>query len=476
MKRISIFTIILLMANIIYLQKVYSNGGPLDNVSIKVLGRHNFKNVETVQLVKEDLNITILGEFIKYDVNYEFLNTGEEIKVDYGFPIEFTNEWSQDQHNPNTKEIIASFVINDNGNDLKYSTSFEKLTTGRGEDDYPRWNEWFRTKINFQKKEQKKLRIVYTIKATNDDMIFTKSFIPEYSLRTTTYTFSGAKYWGDGKAGSVNITIDGSALEKTGGKIESIEPKGYANKGNIFTKEYQDISIGSIPKLIITYNNEKGALTDYIKDFMIPIKTIKSIKASSTLEDPASGNKMYDVKNLFDGSSDTAWVTKIGDSGKGVTIEVKLADSNIMGIGILNGYLKSEKTFAENGKITSVYVSVGNENGVRQTDLSERNYKDFNPNAPASFIDWIFKLGDGYQEANKIVIFIESASPGTKYKEMAISELFIVGRPLEAEKADKVDKKDGQKDNKKDEIKDNKKDDKEKNDKQNTPSSDLMRV
>ncbi len=410
-------------------ERAYSNGGPLDEYSINMTGKHEFKNVESIQLDWETLNIQILGDEVEYHVTYELLNQGEAVTVQYGFPIEITVASGTDPKKVDAKFALKSFELLDQNKAVPCSLSVEKRPIKNEEDeDWVVCTIWNRAQITFSPHEKKTLQINYRVKSANDDMIFTKSFKPEYSPRKANYAFDGAKYWGNGKAGKVTIQIGDQALLGMGGKILSVTPSDYEKDDKGYHKVYTDVAIGKIPRLMITYDNEPAAFSEYVENGRIPRSAIVKIQASSTLPDAQEGQISYKVDNLLDSNPETAWVE---GKGAGVTLEIWLKGYAVDAVGILNGYTKSEAAFEENAEpsVVRVQMPTNGEEGDndRPVTLAPRKFKDFNPKQIPDFVDWIGDYGDAYKETKYIKIIIDKTHPGTKYTDTAISELYLLG-------------------------------------------------
>jgi hypothetical protein len=140
------------------------------------------------------------------------------------------------------------------------------------------------------------------------------------------------------------------------------------------------------------------------------ISTDCAISASSTLM--PQGNANYKPGNMQDDDPMTAWVEGASDYGVGQYIETK-ASVFYNTLKICNGYQKSPKHFIENSRVKSFMLS---ENGVARCII---NLKD--------------EMGVQTVLLNKLVMksnqptlrfTILEVYPGTKFKDVAISELF----------------------------------------------------
>ncbi len=94
-----------------------------------------------------------------------------------------------------------------------------------------------------------------------------------------------------------------------------------------------------------------------IKGLGVDPSQLFDVWASSTLS-PIDGI-YYHASNLTDHNNSTAWVEGASGNGYGETLTFSYKGSQparIQGVEIINGYIKSNKTFAENGYVTQLGV------------------------------------------------------------------------------------------------------------------------
>jgi hypothetical protein len=137
------------------------------------------------------------------------------------------------------------------------------------------------------------------------------------------------------------------------------------------------------------------------------------ISASSTLAPQGASN--YKPGNMQDDDPMTAWVEGASDYGIGQYIETKssILYSNLK---ICNGYQKSPKHFIENSRVKSLMLS---ENGIARCII---NLKDEMGVQTVSLDKLVLKF-----EQPTLRFTILEVYPGTKFKDVAISELFNSG-------------------------------------------------
>lgn len=143
-----------------------------------------------------------------------------------------------------------------------------------------------------------------------------------------------------------------------------------------------------------------------------------NIRSSSNLQTQGAVN--YFAKNLQDDDPMTAWVEGDSDYGIGEYIEAK----NVIlmsTINILNGYQKSPKSFNENSRIKSLILS---ENGIARCIL---RLKDEMGEQSFSVEELGLKTNRNGKSISILRFTIIEVYPGTKFKDVAISELFSGG-------------------------------------------------
>jgi len=347
-KSFFVFNFIILL--IIFPSALFSNGGPVDGSSILTSGNIMFENFDNIRLESESINFIINQDFIEVEVFYHLVNEGGDQRVNYGFPIQFTDniEYSADKGLVETE--IKYFKIYDGNTELSYTTSITN-NTNEYIVDYDSFNEykvnsfykWFLTSLFFSEGEKKTLVVNYCFKTQFDDWEFSKSFFPTFSDRYFEYILGPAGYWSDGIVNQFYYNINFRSVLNNGGKVTKIPEYGLWISDTCYVFIAEDYNIYEADPIEVQYNIEDWKKSDYCRNNYISIKNITDVRVSSTLG--INDNINYSKSNLFDSDFSTAWVEGSSGLGIGEEIEIDINEFNIGYLGIINGYTKNEKIF-----------------------------------------------------------------------------------------------------------------------------------
>lgn len=140
------------------------------------------------------------------------------------------------------------------------------------------------------------------------------------------------------------------------------------------------------------------------------------LKASSTLA--PQGRMNYYVQNIHDLRYNTAWVEGHPDYGIDEWVEYTLPANNppIEQIIIVNGYVRTKKSWTENSRVRTLELSVDGKKfaTIHLSDL---------------YASQTFDVGE-IKPHNKPLVLrftIKDVYPGTKYKDTAITEIYFNG-------------------------------------------------
>jgi hypothetical protein len=405
---------------------VLANGSPIDGSAIHATGNIQPAQYRDIGLEEETLAVTLKGDHAEVVVNYLLVNHGPATTITYGFPVQRMSDYARQDLVPSAATNVDSFTMRDNGNLLSVQSSAKPDPVSADE-----FKEilWHVAKLAFAKAERKKLRVSYTVKNFLDDWVTSKDFRPSFSDRTFSYTLRPSGNWGNGVVKNLTITVDAREILAGSGEIVEIKPAGFRKKDGIISWQLANISLKNLEDLVIRYQNNAAKGTEDILRSRLPQQAIAGLTASSTLID-GTGNS-YGPENLFDGDLSTAWCVPF-EKNKGARLTITLKHATFFGVGIVNGYTKSEKAFLANSRAKEIHYSddattmdsISNE---ALAELEDRRFQDLNIQAFAPSIDWLMTKGDTPVEAKNVTIEIIDSYPGSVYKDLCISELYIYG-------------------------------------------------
>lgn len=155
---------------------------------------------------------------------------------------------------------------------------------------------------------------------------------------------------------------------------------------------------------------------------------VLNANATSVLDVHSTDNMTYIPENMIDGNVKTTWSEGEDGLGEGVSFTIKLdGNHQISSIKIYNGFLKTKRRYAINGKVSKVKLDYNNsqtqEEKIGVMNLAEKEVafanNELNPTIILAPEDCI---------TDEITITILDAVAGSKYEDVGISEIEIFGR------------------------------------------------
>lgn len=139
-------------------------------------------------------------------------------------------------------------------------------------------------------------------------------------------------------------------------------------------------------------------------------------RASSVLPPVARLGLTYGPENLLDGNLDTAWSQAGSDGGiapVGSWVAFDLPQTtDVMRVSVINGYVKSDETYAENARVRDITISDGSGRSIRTTLDDVRTSQAITVDFPS---------------ATTITITVESVYPGSEHLDVALTEVRLAG-------------------------------------------------
>jgi hypothetical protein len=434
MRRFPLLLILLLIVS----EMALPNGSPINTGEIRRTGNIRMIQKKDIRLLTETIAVRLSGDYADVRVSYSFLNTGPADKVTYGFPIECA-PYTGEEFAPK-EEALTDFRI-EVQNDFESSRRLLPLLqtqikkTDPDNEFSPYWK-WHIVEIEFADKEYLNVFVSYRVKSSLEDYVYTKSFRPEFSPRTFRYSLNPAMNWGDGLVQYCRIQVDTREFAKHGAAVSTISPGGYSAKDGMITWSHENLDLSKAADIEIVYDNSSAEFTRYVNESRVPPEGIAASRASSVLKTDAINRYGYGADKLFDGDLDTAWAEGASKSGVGEWVEVEFKEAKTLeAIGIVNGYTKNEALYRANDKIRKIrldieYVDRRYPNSHPETvevELDEKQFNDLNRKAAGPFISWLADFGMG-ELVKKIRLTILEVTPGEKFSDTCIAELYLLGR------------------------------------------------
>jgi hypothetical protein len=216
-----------------------------------------------------------------------------------------------------------------------------------------------------------------------------------------------------------NIKADQTAEDKTEVKQSgSLDKEGSENADNDGESKKK-----STDEQDDNVDNESGDTAESTK---VKLK-ILSAEASSVLNATSKDHATYVAGNVCDGNFKTAWVEGVAGNGEGQILIVHLDGVHkVSKIKIFNGYLKTKRRYAINGRVTNAVIDYGN--GYRQAvDLKVMNPPEVEIEFAAAEMGETEIIPDAPCETDTIAITIMGVQSGSKYTDTAISEIEVYG-------------------------------------------------
>lgn len=436
MKKLIFVCLILFLQNI-----TYSNGGP-SGFSLESSGNVSLLKVPGMHLLSERIIITPIKDEITVNVTYILNNQGLAQDVKYGFPF-YNSDYKSAMNNDSyvsfeygdEYRMVKDFTLSLNSKKVKLTEKLDKDSVTKNE------TLWYLSTLPM-KKGKNVITVSYKATPYYVDWSTNKDPKVEYSDRVFIYNLEPAKGWGKGILPKLEVNIDLTYIQNRKGAYSIDGLDGFKKKGKFFTTMLNDLDLKKKQKIKLTYNNSK--YFNYLESYgykLTEIKGVKKISASST----AKGS--YQVENLLDQNTSTAWVEGKEGQGIGEWVEIEFeAYSNIKALFLANGYLKSENTLFQNSMVKKLKLDLVLLKGSTKKKYSKiidiRKLSDYKrlalPLPPASKQEFsgFHELSKDYRTVlfspddvdylysiQKVKLTILEVHPGTKYEDTCISEI-----------------------------------------------------
>ncbi|MEO0899653.1 MAG: hypothetical protein AAFY71_24800 [Bacteroidota bacterium] len=411
---------------------IWANGGPVDWGLVAQTGEIKLMEASGVKLKSEKLDINIIGSYAYVHVSY-ILTSETDQQVGYGFPVDLisdpdygTNEWEENQLPWLTMTLDGKLLPTEMKKKEELKPTGLLFPTDNKENYQPEsgMRYWFMSQIKFMAGQEQELIVRYKAKVRFSDWETSKSIFRNYSKRFFQYDMSPAAGWGDGTIGSLEVSLQ--TWEASNAQLTGKQSFQKANGG--WTWKEENVKLDNDSRFSIYYEVEEYAFTDFINRHGIKNLSSRLVKVSSTLGDA------YSKDNLFDGDLKTAWVEGSPGLGIGETIELDPYYFKLGAILIVPGYHKSKKAYEQNArpKKVSIELKLKGKTSWNEPLLVELEDTPYQPVQGSNFgklCQTLHDFGDIGLEAEKIRITVKEVYPGTKFKDLCISEIFLIKYP-----------------------------------------------
>lgn len=421
-------------------------GGPADGSTITKVGSLQLINYANVFLFSQEVRVKLVGDYTQVKSQFDLLNNQEQEAVaEFGIPVDFAENFEQEFLWK--EEYMKDFVLMVDGKKHDFVQSLEvkphidSISGADGKKTAVRlMRKWYKLTLTFPPLQNHTINLEYKIKNRFEDWEYSRSFLPEYSSRVFQYDFGPSMGMGSGADKNItpNITlmIDCSEVSQDlvnilgylGGYMS--KEKGLNGEKDLgtYVVNKTDVKLTKFSGFRIEYQLNIQKLGKSIYNNLVPDDKILSRKFSSE-------SFAYPFDYLMDVNYNTAWAEGTEHQGVGEWLEFKFDDYPVGAIVIINGYVKNEATYYNNGRVSKVKVEreyLDATNRIKTDDfvisLPDRPYKEVEESNYAQCIDILKDFGVNTPRVRRIRITILEARPGKRGDETCITELFFVGR------------------------------------------------
>ncbi len=392
--------------------------------------------LSTVQLVSEDLVLTVGADPDAYDVEarYTLDNPGAPTTVAYGVPITWGVYGEFEADDAALKKAASGISLELGG--AKLGCTLEKHPPKQVELPEGLWIDpvslgaWCVARLTIPTGDAK-LVLRYRASAAFVDSSTSKSALPSWAHRDIVYPLFPAAGW----TGKPKLTAR-LELGRWAQQAQIVQPSGFTRDGTAWVYTAPAADLGGMLAIVARIDVATEKLHAFIATYNAdasPYRLKLAAKASSTLT-----GGTYDAKNLVDGVAATAWCEGVDGDGVGQWVEVSAAPGTTVeaqcgfeGLAFVPGYAKSQTIYENNNRVRSVRIGPCGTDGGEVVDLAPGDRFD----RSAQFVGMAFMSGrtDGLtalgapfaNDAAKLCfrVTIASVDPGAKYHDTCVSEL-----------------------------------------------------
>ncbi len=478
--------IITLFIGLTFAPCIRANGDPVIAYSANIRSCNPVPlKVSEVQVVREDLNIRVRIPYTEVSVVYRLKNSSATpIHVDYGFPVDYgedkdsapgtftTDEWSASLAEAGVRgRAVRDVHFRLDGRELTWTHADEivKLDESYVDEETGETVElkcnrlWTYTVLDIPAGATVTLEVDYAVLCNWSTGLGSLNASPlsRYfpSDGNFYYDFTPAQHWGNGKAGELAVKVDCSGLPDAffNEDSPSVAEGWMKRKGKVWTVNEKNLDFATAGPLSVYFYKDYSDEDRLFPSWGDPLKDCAVPSAEYRLSVSASQDS-YPASNLQDGDLATAWVAP-GD-GVGSTVEIVFPQPRrVSDIALWNGYHKSASLWSANSRIKRIRMEITRADGHQdswETDLTQWEwdshyftlYDSRIPRFGAVSLLSVTNLDrDIYgrelgadeegniqydkvsADAEKVTgirLTVLETTPGTRYKDLCLSELVVL--------------------------------------------------
>jgi hypothetical protein len=413
-----------------FLALLWSNGCVFDAISDARIGdMRPLKAARTTELVAETLSVVLEGDSARIHARYHLHNRGDTLRGTYGAPVDyapsdFGNEVDTGRDGFDRRLYAHASLALDGQPPRAMASGRPKPFAG---DPDRRHRRWFSRPLVIPPGEHMlDLRVTTTATFADSD-IKGVSLLRTFSERVVSWDLAPAGLWGNGIVGSFVLRLDASALEGDSIRVASSWQDG-VREGNELVHRRRNLDLARARPLSWTWDPGPGRVERLLRP---SIWHAPRWRASSDLEG-------YGIANLVDGNWSTAWVAPRG--GKGAWLEADIPRGvEIAALLISPGYAKSPALWTENDRIVATRIAFPGRELERYRGWDRLDGRGGDPLAPEDIPDRLGRMlfanpggecsFEGGRRGGTLRIEIDSTLPGTRSRDVPISEIVLLKCP-----------------------------------------------
>jgi hypothetical protein len=415
---------------------LFSNSSPVNVSFLRKTGNVILLKKANINLITENLNISVIDDYTIVEVEYVYKNLGEKDEIWYGFPIDFfSSEKARPFTGERNREITQTYIDdskklikidyfylydNDNQRNVIFWDTDSLYSIKTHFDFCPVYRRWYVGKIIFEKNENKTIRVKYKIKNNLQDEAFEMSYF--FSKREFTYHLTPSSNWGNGIVENFNVNIDFTYCNQyqIGKSIEGLSFQ--TNDSIKYSFNQKNYDLNKSDRINIQYDNSFIKNAELLND-NINWQHIKISKIVTSSNNSSS-------KFLYDNNPNTCWIGKNGD-----WIDIYFyAKKSFTWLNILNGDYSSLEKFREYSKIKRYMLQKNGSEIITYIDknyakIEMPEYRNVNDSLKIGFAQQFLFWDCGNKTKQDIWhfrIYIQDIYKGEKSDNGAVSEIFFM--------------------------------------------------